>query len=250
MHPVEPVQPTTAAQPGPGLVRAYVWEVPVRLTHWLTFLSVVALSLTGYYIHNPFMMFQGSPPFTMGMMRFAHIISGFVFTLSFLWRIYWLFVGNSCARWRAFVPLQRRQWRGIREMFLYYTFLRWRPRFTLGHNALAAVTYLLMFVVMLVQILTGFALYGETLPHSIVTDLFGWLTRLVDVQTMRSIHYFIMFGFFAFTIHHVYSAVLVSGEERNGLIESIFTGYKFVPASELEAGACPTAAPRKPKPGK
>jgi Ni/Fe-hydrogenase 1 B-type cytochrome subunit len=28
--------------------------------------------------------------------------------------------------------------------------------------------------------------------------------------------------------------VLVSWEERNGLIESIFTGYKFVPKAELE----------------
>ena len=43
-----------------------------------------------------------------------------------------------------------------------------------------------------------------------------------------------MFAFFAFVIHHVYSAVLVSWQERNGLIESIFTGYKFVPRDELE----------------
>ena len=42
-----------------------------------------------------------------------------------------------------------------------------------------------------------------------------------------------MFAFFIFVIHHVYSAQLVSWEERNGLIESIFTGYKFVPESEL-----------------
>jgi Ni/Fe-hydrogenase 1 B-type cytochrome subunit len=42
-----------------------------------------------------------------------------------------------------------------------------------------------------------------------------------------------MFAFFAFVIHHVYSAVLVSWEERNGLIESIFTGYKFIPRDEL-----------------
>jgi hypothetical protein len=27
--------------------------------------------------------------------------------------------------------------------------------------------------------------------------------------------------------------VLVSWEERNGLIESIFTGYKFVPEAEI-----------------
>jgi hypothetical protein len=38
-------------------------------------------------------------------------------------------------------------------------------------------------------------------------------------------------------LNHVYSAVLVSREERNGLIESIFTGYKFVPKDELEKDA-------------
>jgi hypothetical protein len=57
-----------------------------------------------------------------------------------------------------------------------------------------------------------------------------------------------IFGFIAFTIHHVYSAVLVSAEERNGLIESIFTGYKFVPAWDLEAqGFCaPEDLPKPP----
>ena len=51
---------------------------------------------------------------------------------------------------------------------------------------------------------------------------------------MRLIHFCNMFAFFIFVIHHVYSAVLVSWEERNGLIESIYSGYKFVPESELE----------------
>jgi len=50
---------------------------------------------------------------------------------------------------------------------------------------------------------------------------------------LRLAHFLIMFGFAIFVIHHVYSAVLVSWEERNGLIESIFTGYKFVPEEEI-----------------
>jgi hypothetical protein len=44
----------------------------------------------------------------------------------------------------------------------------------------------------------------------------------------------------AFVIHHVYSAILVSKEEHNGLMESIFTGWKFVSRrllKEDEAGA-------------
>jgi Ni/Fe-hydrogenase 1 B-type cytochrome subunit len=64
--------------------------------------------------------------------------------------------------------------------------------------------------------------------------LFNWIPGVFDIQHIRLAHFCVMFAFFAFVIHHVYSAVLVSWEERNGLIESIFTGYKFVPEAELE----------------
>jgi Ni/Fe-hydrogenase 1 B-type cytochrome subunit len=38
-----------------------------------------------------------------------------------------------------------------------------------------------------------------------------------------------MFLLIAFFIHHIYSAMLVGISERNGELESIFTGWKFVP---------------------
>jgi hypothetical protein len=52
-----------------------------------------------------------------------------------------------------------------------------------------------------------------------------------------------MFVFFAFAIFHVYLSVLVSIEEENGLLDSIFSGWKFVPAGELrhEVAAIPEA---------
>ena len=36
------------------LKRVYVWELPVRLTHWLNFLTIIVLCFTGYYISRPF----------------------------------------------------------------------------------------------------------------------------------------------------------------------------------------------------
>jgi hypothetical protein len=44
------------------------------------------------------------------------------------------------------------------------------------------------------------------------------------------------FVFLAFAIHHVYSAILVSAEEKNGTMDSIFSGFKYVPAGFLQAG--------------
>jgi len=111
-----------------------------------------------------------------------------------------------------------------------------------GHNALAGITYTVMFVIMLLEILTGLAMYSQILGNRTFSLFIGWLPRLVDIQTLRLIHFFNMYLFFVFVIHHVYSAVLVSWEECNGLVESIFTGYKFVPEDELEQDEAIVAA--------
>ena len=224
-----------AHRPEPAFppVRVYVWEQPVRVSHWFIFLSVVVLSFTGYYIHNPFIVAKSSTPFLMATIRFIHVVTGFVFISAFLLRIYWFFKGNEWSNWRAFVPIHRRRWRGMGGMVAYYSFLRKDLVHQVGHNALAAVTYLVMFTLMFIEIITGLTLYTQVRGGWLLAPLFRWLPRVIDIQHIRLTHFCIMFAFFAFVIHHVYSAVLVSWEERNGLIESIFTGYKFVPKDEL-----------------
>jgi len=225
-----------AHRPEPGFptVRVYVWELPVRVSHWFIFLPIVVLSFTGYYIHNPFIVAKSTTTFLMATMRFIHVVAVFVFIGAFLLRLYWFFMGNSWSNWRAFVPIHRRQWRGMGGMVAYYSFFRKDLAHHVGHNALAAVTYLLMFTFMLIEIITGLTLYTQVRGKWALGWLFGWIPGVIDIQHIRLVHFCIMFTFFAFVIHHVYSAVLVSWEERNGLIESIFTGYKFVPKAELE----------------
>jgi len=215
-------------------VRVYVWELPVRTSHWFIVMAVAVLMFTGYYMHNPFIVVRSTTAYVMGTMRFIHLLAAFVFIAAFLLRLYWFFVGNEWSNWRAFVPIQRRQWRGMGRMVSYYTFVRKNIAHHVGHNALAAVTYMLMFTLMLVEILTGLALYSYTLSNRALTFFIGWLPRLIDISNLRLIHFCIMFAFPIFVIHHVYSAVLVSWEERNGLIESIYTGYKFVPEAEIQ----------------
>jgi Ni/Fe-hydrogenase 1 B-type cytochrome subunit len=224
-----------AHRPEPAFppLRVYVWEQPVRVSHWLIFLSVVVLSFTGYYIYNPFIVARSSTSFLMATIRFIHVVTGFVFISAFLLRIYWFFKGNEWSNWRAFLPIHRRQWRGMGGMVAYYSFLRKDLVHQVGHNALAAVTYLVMFTLMFIEIITGLTLYTQVRGGWLLAPLFSWLPRVIDIQHIRLTHFCIMFTFFAFVIHHVYSAVLVSWEERNGLIESIFTGYKFVPRDEL-----------------
>jgi Ni/Fe-hydrogenase 1 B-type cytochrome subunit len=215
-------------------IRVYVWELPVRFSHWFIVVSAAVLAFTGYYMHNPYITVRGRTAYVMGTMRYIHLLAASVFISAFLWRFYWFFVGNEWSNWRAFVPIHRQQWQGMGRMVRYYSFFQKDLTHHVGHNALAAVTYMVMFTLMFVEILTGLALYSYTVSNRVLTFFIGWLPRLIDISYLRLTHFLIMFAFPVFVIHHVYSAVLVSWEERNGLIESIFTGYKFVPESELE----------------
>ncbi len=209
------------------LVRVYVWEWPVRIAHWVIFLSIVVLSYTGYYLYDPFIISRGSGAFLMGRMRFVHEVSASVFIAAFLLRIYWFFRGNKWARWRQFLPIRRRQWQGFVKQFEYYLFLRRKPAFRVGHNPLAGATYSVAYLLMLVEILTGLALYNRILGSKVLGFFIGWLPLFISIRYLREIHFLILFAFWAFVIHHVYSAVLIGIEERSGLVGGIFSGHKF-----------------------
>lgn len=218
-----------AAQPWQR-VRVYVWEVPVRVTHWLTFACVIVLTVTGGYIADPFLI--PATGATMGIVRFVHMLTAYVFVCSGLVRTYWLFRGNRFARWQAFVPTNRRHANEFATQGGWYLFMRHELPGILGHNALAAATYLIVFFLFLVQTLTGFALEAQH-GNPVVVTLFGWIANLLGVQTVRVIHHFVMWAIIAFMVHHVYSALLVDHTEKNGEMDSIFAGYKFATRREV-----------------
>jgi Ni/Fe-hydrogenase 1 B-type cytochrome subunit len=218
-----------------NIVRVYVWQWPVRITHWVLFLSIVVLSCTGYYLYDPFIISTGNAAFLMGTMRFIHELTGFVFIAAVLLRFYWFFVGNRWAHWRSFVPLELWWRKGLRKQLKYYLFVDRHPESEVGHNPLAAATYVVIYGLMVVEILTGLALYNHIVGSKVLGFFVGWVSSLVSVHYLREIHFLIMFAFLAFVIHHVYSAVLIGVEERSGLVGAIFSGYKFFPAAFVAA---------------
>jgi Ni/Fe-hydrogenase 1 B-type cytochrome subunit len=197
------------------------------------FLSIFVLGFTAYYLYNPFIICRGTSVFLMGTMRFVHEVTAYVFIGAVLLRFYWFFKGNRWAHWRSFLPLERWWRQGIWNQLKYYLFLRKDPESEVGHNPLAAATYVLVYALMVVQILTGLALwdYAKGLGHGVLNFFVGWLSSLFGILYVREIHFLIMFASLAFLIHHVYSAVLIGIEERSGLVGGIFSGYKFFPAA-------------------
>ena len=141
------------------LVRTYVWEKPVRVAHWLIFFAFVSLSFTGFYIHRPFLVPSGSAAFVMAKMRFAHVVSGFVLIGAFTLRVYWFFKGNFWSRWSLLhSPSTASNGRVSGSMLEFYLFMRFDPGTRVGHNPLAALSYFVIYLLILVEILTGLAL--------------------------------------------------------------------------------------------
>jgi len=183
--------------------RVYVWEFPVRLTHWVNFAAIVVLSFTGYYIGRPYVSISPGEIYAgyfMGWMRFIHFVAAYVFVVSLAIRTYWAFFkGNQWASWKALIPFFTAEGRGKLKMSLqYYMFIRRNPPTTLGHNALAGFTYGFIVLLYFVQVITGFALYAQYHPDGFWWTLTNWMFLFISNQGMRLIHHLVMYLLIAF----------------------------------------------------
>ncbi len=222
--------------------RVYVWQWPIRIYHLATVLSVVVLFGSGWLISHPISSPEASSAgaeassfFAMGKMRQAHLIAAMIFGVAFVWRVIWFFLGNSYAR-SGFPALWKPSWwRELCGQALEYLKLEsGRPQ--LGHNALAGLSYVIFIAGLgLVQVFTGFALYGQSAPGGLIDRLFGWVLPLLGgAMRTTSWHHLAAWGFIVFIILHVYIVLIDARAYRNGLVASMITGYKSSATPEGE----------------
>ncbi len=126
-------------------VRVYVWEWPVRFAHWIIFATIVSLSITGYYMHSPFIISHGRTAYVMGTVRFVHLLSGFAFCGAILLRVVWMFIGNQWSQWDQLIPTTKKRWKDFVDTAKYYGFMVWSPSPHIGHNAMAGAAYAAVF---------------------------------------------------------------------------------------------------------
>lgn len=210
----------------------YLWGWPIRTMHWAAALSIVVLVVTGFYIGQPYFMTGGeaSSHFLMGWMRFLHFVAAGVFVATAIIRVYWLFAGNQFERWRALFPVRRRDWVHLYKMVKFYLLIRpeQAPHY-LGHNPLQQFSYTAMYGVALVQVVTGFAMYGQSRPGGFWYTLFGWVVPLLGgIQVVHFVHHVFTWAFLIFIPIHIYLALRADLLERTGTISSIVSGGRFV----------------------
>jgi Ni/Fe-hydrogenase b-type cytochrome subunit len=226
--------PTRTERTGePGYRWVYLWHWPIRAMHWIAALSLVVLVATGFYIGRPY--FAPAPAetidlFVMGRMRFLHFAAAGLLVATGIVRAYWLFAGNRYERLPALFPLSRRDFRNLLRVLRKYALMRWEsgPHF-LGHNPLQQLAYTGVYLVVLIQVLTGFALYGLSNPDGFFYRVFGWESLFLGgVPVVRFIHHVLTWVILIFVPIHVYLALRADFTDRGGTISSIVSGGRYV----------------------
>ena len=211
--------------------RIYVWELPIRIVHWVNALSIFVLIVTGFLIGSPSVLFVADEPYQQywfGWVRFIHFAAGYVLFFSFLFRVYWGFVGNRYARWSNFFPVTKAQIRDLLETVRVDILqLKLRGKISVGHNYLASLTYIGLFLVLIFMTITGFGLFAD-MSSSFIPKLFVWIVPLMGGDaTVRQWHHIFMWVFVIFSIIHVYLAFYHDYVEGRGDVSSMLGGWKF-----------------------
>ncbi len=227
------VPPPAVAPPSrPGYRSVYLWHWPIRAMHWIAGGCLAVLIVTGFYIGKPYFMTGGeaSSHFLMGWVRFLHFTAAAIMIATGIVRVYWLFIGNRYERWRALFPFQPSDWANMVRVLKKYLFIRPKtaPHW-LGHNPLQQLSYTLMYAVVLLQVVTGFAMYGMATPGGLFATLFGWVGPLFGgIQVVRFIHHASTWYFLIFLPFHIYFSLRADLLHREARASSIIGGFRFI----------------------
>ncbi|MEK6528678.1 MAG: cytochrome b/b6 domain-containing protein, partial [Nitrospirota bacterium] len=130
-------------------LRIYIWEFPVRLTHWVNAFCILILSVTGFYISHPFIYAISSKQYIMGWVRFIHFSTAYVFLMSVMVRVYWAFAGNRFASYKESFPFSAEKFSEFKEDLKFYSFIRKELPHMKVHAVLAGFTYFLVYLIFL-----------------------------------------------------------------------------------------------------
>jgi cytochrome b len=178
-------------------VKQPLWDLPIRLFHWLL-TSLVAFSWwTVHYGHTGW-----------------HIWSGLAILTLLIFRLLWGFVGSSTARFSGFV-------RGPGSVLSYL-----RGRWTgIGHTPLGALSVIALLLAVSIQV--GLGLFAEDEDGIYM----GPLSRLVSADTsdrVRDIHELWFNILLSLIVLHV-AAIIYYRLRGQKLTKPMITGRAYLP---------------------
>lgn len=225
-------------------VRINIWSATLRFQHWANMALIVIMSMSGYYIMNPFFgpAAETGPDvgYLMGWVRLIHYVSAYLWLgLGFSRLVLSFTAKDRQLRWRSLWPLNSREdVKGLWGTIQYYLFLKKEGPLYLAHNPLQQFAYTGIYVMCLIQMLSGIVLYGLYNQTDWFWVIVAYPMHWMGVSIIRMIHALIMFVLWSFVIVHVYLATRADALERHGGVSSMVNGGVW-----LRRGAKPVDAP-------
>jgi cytochrome b len=181
-----------------------VWDVPIRLFHW-----VIVLLVAFSYVSAK-----------KGWMD-LHFLSGYAILTLLLFRLVWGFVGSDTARFASFLgnPLA-----GVQHLA---QFARREPDIQIGHNAAGGWMVLIMLLLLAVQAGTGLFATDDVVSQ-------GPLQQFVSGDVSEKLTWVHSFNFnliLGAIILHVLAITAYAVIKRQNLVRPMITGKKRLPAA-------------------
>lgn len=221
-------------------VAVSVWDVPTRVLHWLNALTIISLALFALTMWEVESLALGDEATEklVGLIRGIHTYAGYFLTVTFTLRVIWGVAGNRYARFSDMISLKKEHWSAISGNIKWYlSGFKGHPPVALGHNPLASLFYLPLFIVLGTQVVSGIILAGleyDLFPGTFLRSAFGiegadrWGVAAETVHIYGL--YFILFFFCA----HMAGLVVHEIGERRGLFSSMIHGRKYFQKEELK----------------
>ena len=207
----------------------YIFSPFLRIFHWIMVAMIITLFFTGMIITKPMNVSVTEPFFSitsMDLVRDIHFVAAFIFCASFILRIYGYIINKGDR-------LFPRVWEGhfyseTVDVALHYMLLKPHHASFL-RNPLARMSYAGLYVLVAIEILTGFAMYFMTNPSAVGGKLFGWVNVILGSEMMSHIvHHYVAWFIILFAIGHFYMVVRAEFMEGESEVSSMFSGKKIL----------------------
>lgn len=213
----------------------FEFSAGLRWTHWLRAIAIVVLTVTGFYLTYVFIVPEASDEpilFLNAKFRMWHEIAGFLLVAITLYKTYLFFADRISSKERiSFMDfVSPKIWI---QQIKYYLFMGEHPHLRGVYNPLQFVAYVGLYAMLFVICITGLILYmhmyqGGGLGLFLYNYLRPLEAMMGGLAMVREIHHIVMWGILIFLPIHVYMAIFNSIMGKEGSIDAIISGYKFI----------------------
>jgi thiosulfate reductase cytochrome b subunit len=196
----------------------YLYSRYERFWHWLQSLLIIILLLTGFEIHQGFMLFGFHSAVKV------HDFVGLAWLIAFAFFVFWIF---TTGEWKQYIPTTKKMLSVVR----YYSYGIFRgeahpvpKRKEVKHNPLQRLAYLSLAAFLLpFQMVTGILYWGyNSWPV--------WGIGNLSLEILAVLHTLGAFGILTFLVTHLYMST--TGHSIFAHIKAMITGWVEVEKGE------------------